>query len=121
VQGGAAALHEGSLPACYDVVMRRTTVMLPEHLCILVENERKARDISIAAVIREAVERYFTEPPQPRRLGFVALGEGSSTDSAARMEEILGEEWGNPNFDRDPEFQTAHAGAEDDDSVPGSA
>jgi hypothetical protein len=71
---------------------------------LLLDEERRRRDISTAAVIREAVERYLVPSEPAKRYGFIALGEGEETDAGARMEELLAEEWGDPTFDRDPEF-----------------
>lgn len=74
--------------------MKRTTVMLPDDLAYLLDQERRSRDVSAATVIREAVAQYLVSKPQKKTLRIAALGASGSTDTAQRIDEILAEEWG---------------------------
>jgi hypothetical protein len=77
--------------------MRRTTVLLPDDLAALLEDERRRRDVSTAALVREALEYYFTDRSDQRGFGFIGIGEsgqsGERPGFAERVEEILAEEW----------------------------
>jgi Ribbon-helix-helix protein, copG family len=77
--------------------MKRTTVKISEELDTLLRHEADRRGLTISEVIREALESYFSLNGTPRRR-FLAAGAGSSgyTDTAARIEEILAEEWAEP-------------------------
>ncbi|HLB03715.1 MAG TPA: CopG family transcriptional regulator, partial [Gaiellaceae bacterium] len=62
--------------------MKRTTIMLSDDTAARVEHEARRRGVSVAAVVREAVERHL-QPPQARRLPFVGIGEGALADDAS--------------------------------------
>jgi hypothetical protein len=74
--------------------MKRTTIMLPDDLAQLVDRERRRRDVSAAAVIREAVEAYFAPPAEPKRYSFIGIANsgGGGEFSAATIEEWLARE-----------------------------
>ena len=74
--------------------MKRITVVLPDELHMLLQQERRRRDVSTAAVVREALEAYLGRNGQPRRLPFAALGRSGYHDIGRRAKEILREEWG---------------------------
>jgi hypothetical protein len=74
----------------------RTTVMLPGELDARLRFEARRRGVSIAELIREAVEARYGRPPGPRRLSFEALPiepgyPGFPPDAATRYEEHLAE------------------------------
>lgn len=75
--------------------MKRTTVNLPDEVAILLDLERRRRDVSAATIIREALDVYFRKQQDaatPRRaLRIAALGHGSG-NIAANMEAILATE-----------------------------
>ena len=77
--------------------MKRTTVKISEELDTLLRHEAERRGVTISDVTREALESYFGVNGSPRRR-FLAAGAGDSgeTDIAARIEEILAEEWTDP-------------------------
>jgi hypothetical protein len=77
--------------------MKRTTVKISEELDTLLRQEAERRGVTMSEVTREALEWYFGLNGRPRRR-FLAAGAGSSgyTDTAARIEEILAEEWSQP-------------------------
>jgi hypothetical protein len=76
--------------------MKRTTVMLCDEMAVLVENERKRRDVSTAEVVREALAVYVgvNGDEHVRRLTFIGIGvSGGDGRIAERLDEILAEEW----------------------------
>ena len=93
-RAGQAATEASAGNSCYDADMKRTTVVLPDDLHVLLERERRRRDVSAAAIIREALAAYLGVSDQPRRLLFAALGRSGYHDTARRAKEILREEWG---------------------------
>ena len=79
----------------YAVCVRRTTVMLPDELDHRLRFESRRRGVSVAEVIREALDARYGLPPGPRKLSFVGIGEarpGTPTDAASRIDELLGED-----------------------------
>jgi len=81
--------------------MKRTTVMLPDDLAALLDYERRRRDVSATAIVREALEQYLVnggaEHPNPK-FSFFGIGRSGSKGKyagriAANMEEILKDEW----------------------------
>jgi Ribbon-helix-helix protein, copG family len=74
--------------------MKRITFSLPDETAVLLDAERRRRDVSAATVIREAVEKYLAEPAKPRTLRIAALGASGFTDTSERTEEILHEQLG---------------------------
>jgi Ribbon-helix-helix protein, copG family len=78
---------------CYDDLMKRTSVVLPDELATLLDRERRRRDVSAATIIREAVEAYLAGPSEPKRYSFIGIGHsGGVGPTAATMEEWLARE-----------------------------
>jgi hypothetical protein len=74
--------------------MKRTTIMLPDELAHLVDRERRRRDVSAAAVIREAIEAYFALSSEPKRYSFIGIAAGGTGEALGRnAEDILAREW----------------------------
>src|SRR3954451_13986337 len=96
--------------------MKRTTVMIPDQIAELLDAERRRRDVSSALVIREALERYLLEPSKPRVLKIAALGDSGVSDTSARMEEILADDWSGEQAYRSIVF-----GEDPHDAAAGSA
>ena len=74
--------------------MRRTTILLSEDLADQLEYERRRRNQSTAAIVREALTEYLaggTSSPKP--LAFVGLGRSGYRDTSEKVEEILAREW----------------------------
>jgi putative NADH-flavin reductase len=67
--------------------MRRTTIMLPDETAARVAREARRRGVSVAAVVREAVEEHLP-PERPGKLSFIGIVEGDVDDSE-RIDEIL--------------------------------
>jgi hypothetical protein len=69
--------------------MKRTTVMLPDELESQLRFEARRRGVSIAQIVREAVEREFAaaEPGQP--LAFFGIGDGGPADASERVDEYV--------------------------------
>ncbi len=68
--------------------MKRTTVVLPDHLAALLDEERRRRDVSTAMIIREAVERYFCDA-QDDAFGFIGMVSSNDGLQAKDDEEYL--------------------------------
>jgi ribbon-helix-helix CopG family protein len=68
--------------------MKRTTVMLPDDLDGTLRIEAQRRGLSIAELVREAVDAYVTELRRPKRLSFIGIGEGPA-DLAERADDYL--------------------------------
>src|SRR5262249_4532738 len=78
----------------YAVGVKRTTVMLPDELDTRLRYLAGRRGVSVAELIREAVEARYGQPSGPRTLSFIGVGRpvpGTPTDLARRHEEVLGE------------------------------
>lgn len=75
--------------------MKRTTIILPERLAILVDRERRRLDVSTAHLIRRALEVYFDlDGANSKALPFIGIGASGSHDTARRIDEMLSQEWG---------------------------
>jgi hypothetical protein len=74
--------------------MKRITIVVPDELNALLQQEWRRRDVSLAEVVRTALEAYLLEPNTSRQLPFAALGRSGRRDISERVEEILAEEWG---------------------------
>jgi predicted transcriptional regulator len=73
--------------------MRRTTVKLPDELDTLLRHEAARRGMTVSELTREAITQYLEVQPR-RHLLSAAAGRSKEGDIAARIEEILQEEWG---------------------------
>lgn len=75
--------------------MKRTTVKISDELDTLLRHEAARRGVTISEVTREALETYFgLNGDPPRRLLAAGAGRSGYTDTAARIEEILDDDWG---------------------------
>lgn len=74
----------------YAVLMKRTTIMLPDDLDTRIRLAARRRGVSIADVAREAIERHLPAPAQTGRLGFFDIGEGKPADASERVDELVG-------------------------------
>lgn len=68
--------------------MKRTTVMLSDDVSARLRYEARRRGVSVAEVVREAVELHLPGEPTAKPLSFVALGEGEAGDSE-RVDEVV--------------------------------
>jgi hypothetical protein len=73
--------------------MKRITLVIPDELNALIQQERRRRDVSVATVIREALEAHFGGLDQPREIPWAGIGRSCRSDIAARVEEILEQDW----------------------------
>ena len=73
----------------YARITKRTTVMLPEELEARLRLEARRRDVSIAEIVREAVELHLPAPEAGRPLAFFAIGEGGPADASERVDEYV--------------------------------
>jgi len=75
--------------------MRRTTILLDDDLADQLEYERRRRNASTAAIVREALAEYLAGgKPRKKRLGFIGLGRTTGrTNTARNVDDILAREW----------------------------
>ena len=73
----------------YARIMKRTTVMLPDDTLTRLRHESRRRGVSVAELVREAVERHVPEPGASGRLSFFAVGEGGPPDASERVDEYV--------------------------------
>ncbi len=74
--------------------MKRITIVLTDELHSLLQHERRQRDVSAAAIVREALEASFRLSHQPDRLAIIGLGRSGHTDISENVDAILAREWG---------------------------
>lgn len=75
--------------------MKRTTIVLPEELAILVTREARRKATSISEVVRQALTAHFgLSHGKQRRIPFAAVGRSGERHNARDMEDILAREWG---------------------------
>lgn len=75
--------------------MRRTTILLDDDLADQLDYERRRRNRSTAAVVREALTEYLAGgKSSPKPLPFVGLGRSGKRDTARNAEAILARELG---------------------------
>ncbi len=80
--------------------MKRTTIKLPEDLDRAARDEAARRGVTLSEWTREAIAAYLPHQRGRRRLLAAGAGNSGRSDISERIEEILAEEWGEPNFDR---------------------
>jgi hypothetical protein len=68
--------------------MKRTTIMLPDETATRLTREALRRGVSVATVVREAVERHLPKE-EPGALSFFAVGEGGPPDASERVDEVV--------------------------------
>jgi len=73
----------------YVYLMKRTTVMFPDEVEARLRLEARRRGVSIAAVVREAVEHHLPSPQPGRPLSFFGVGEGGPGDASERVDEYV--------------------------------
>lgn len=71
----------------YDVCMKRTTILLPDETAARVVREARRRGVSVACVVREAVEQHVPASAKGA-LSFFAVGEGD-VDGSERVDEVV--------------------------------
>ncbi len=82
------------LSPSYAVCVKRTTIMLPDELDTRLRYLAGRRGVSVAELVREAVEARYGQPSRPRTLSFAGVGRpapGTPSDLARRHHEYLGE------------------------------
>jgi hypothetical protein len=74
--------------------MRRTTILLDDDLADQLDYERRRRNSSTAAIVREALTEYLAGGKSSKHLPFVGLGRSGKRDTARNAESILARELG---------------------------
>jgi hypothetical protein len=77
----------------YASHMARITVVISDDLYALIQQERRRREVSVATVIRDALKAYLGGSDQPRDIPWAGVGRSGRSDIAARVEEILEQDW----------------------------
>ena len=73
--------------------MRRTTILLDDDLADRLDYERRRRNQSTTAIVREALTDYLAGGKRVKRLGFIGIGRSRHGDTARNIDEILAREW----------------------------
>lgn len=71
----------------YAVLMKRTTVMLPDDVNARLRIEARMRGVSVAEIVREAVVLHLPTDAPGGRLSFFASGEGGPADASELVDE----------------------------------
>ena len=61
--------------------------MLPDDVATRLKHESRRRGVSVAELVREAVERHLPGPKAGEPRSFFALGEGGPPDASERVDE----------------------------------
>ncbi|MGI9157713.1 MAG: CopG family transcriptional regulator [Marmoricola sp.] len=72
--------------------MKRATFKIPDALDARLRHEAQQRNMTISQVGREALEVYFGQQGDRRRLGAAGARRSGRTDVSERIEEILAAE-----------------------------
>jgi hypothetical protein len=86
-----SGVHRRVCDMQYAAEVKRTTVMLPDELDARLRREAVRRGVSIADVVREALEASLPEPTGRGPLSFFGIGQGWPDDASERVDEIVGE------------------------------
>lgn len=74
--------------------MRRTTILLDDDLADQLDYERRRRNQSTTAIVREALAEYLAGgKANPKKLGFIGIGRSRHRDTSEKFDEILAREW----------------------------
>lgn len=76
--------------------MKRTTIKISEELDTKLRHIAAQRNGTLSEVIREALELYANGGKPRRRFLSAGAGAGGGESIAARIEELLAEEWTDP-------------------------
>ena len=75
----------------YAVLMKRTTIMLPDETDQRLRLEARRRGVAVAEVVREAVERHLPAERPGTPLSFFAVGDVGLPDGSERVDELVAE------------------------------
>ena len=67
----------------------RTTITLPRELARRLRTQARARDRSVSAIVREALEAYLAGQPAPELASFAVVGNSGLGDRSERVDELL--------------------------------
>lgn len=73
----------------YDIGMKRTTVMLSDEVDAQLRFAARRRRVSVARLIREAVERYVPVSSHKAWSEFIGSGQGNPEDASERVDEFV--------------------------------
>jgi plasmid stability protein len=64
-------------------------VILPDELDARLRFEARRRGVSVADLVREALDAKFGQPPGRRQLSFVAIADGDGDNVSERVDEFV--------------------------------
>ena len=79
---------------------QRVTVTLPEDMAETLLRESTERQTTVSGVVREAVAEYFANREPEGLPEFVGMLEGEDPTLSERVEEIIANDFSDPDFDR---------------------
>lgn len=83
--------------------MNRITISVTPEIEQAMRREARRQGCSVSAVARTALGNHLhavLEPEQKRDLSIIGLGSSGKPPIADRVDEVLAEEWGHPDFGR---------------------
>lgn len=84
--------------------MNRITISVTEEIDQAIKREARRQGCSVSAVARVALGNHLhlvVDPNARRKLDIIGIASGDGSGWSERVDEILAEEWGDPDFDRD--------------------
>jgi hypothetical protein len=74
--------------------MRRTTILLDDDLADQLDYERRRRNQSTTAIVREALTEYLAGGrAKPKKLGFIGLGRSRGGATGRNIDKVIAREW----------------------------
>lgn len=73
----------------YALIMKRTTVMLPDDVDARVRLEARRRGVPVAQIVREAIADHLPAQEPGRSLGFFAVGDVDPVDGSERVDDLV--------------------------------
>ena len=81
--------------------MQRITISLPRQLAETVKREARRQRLPVSEIVRQSLSARFEDADsKPRTLRFAAIGRSQYTDTSDRVEEILGQDWATPSWEK---------------------
>ena len=79
---------------CYDAVMKRTTISLPDEVSELLHQEARRKGASVSSIVRHYVAEGLTgSARKPRRIPWAGLFRDPEMAPGRDLEEVLEEGW----------------------------
>jgi ribbon-helix-helix CopG family protein len=69
--------------------VKRQTIVLPDDLDVRLRFEAQRRGVSVAELVREALESRYGQAASGRTLSFIGIGEGNGENASERVDEFV--------------------------------